>query len=100
MSGFVRHVRIETTFDESGVVVVLKQLRLEDAMKLRGLRGEEAILLYSQMLPSYIVSMTDMKDANGEVIPLDEIIGATYFAKLLSEILQKHVDAAKITNPP
>jgi len=102
MPTFVRQVPFDIEYDGQHVTGTLRPLLFADAIKLRAITGdrEQAVAEYSTLLPTYVQSVSPVHDAAGGVVPMDEWLVATFYAGLVAQIMQTHLEAATIPNPP
>lgn len=99
MPSYVREVRIEKAFDGQTVVAVLKPFKYVDALRLWALPDEQAVSEYAALLPAYVVSMTELLDADGAIVPREAVLTEAFYSPLISGILREHVNAATVSNP-
>jgi hypothetical protein len=107
MSRYVKQTTFRTKFDGDDVVVGLKPLEYGDLIRLEALTRDaskklsdgEAVQMYADILPRYIVSVEGLTDAAGTPITMEELCRSVYFAELIAEIGNALMTAVNPENP-
>jgi len=96
MTGYVKHIDATVLFDGQQIGVRLKPLSYADLLRLRKDEETEVLCEYARMMPQYIESMSPILDSVGDLVTVETIQEAAYFAPLVAQILTKHVGAATV----
>jgi len=112
MSKYIRQIKVEVDFDGDKGIAVLRPLTLSEVMRLMpytkgkaqddySRREQEAKLIetFGDMLPSILVSISGLTDADGQPITAAELRDA-YFAPVLAQLAVSAIAAAAPPNPP
>lgn len=116
MSGYVREIKVELTFEGRPVRLVLKPLTRGDMFQLQALMPEqrkkdaptnpadavkagEAFGFYAGRLPEYVAACSGVLDADGQEVPVAEWSQAAYFVQLVGDVMQEHMAKAVPSNP-
>jgi hypothetical protein len=81
------------TFDGDNVTVILDPVTFADASAMRDAKGEDSV----QIAKKYVRSMTGLRDANGDQIPMDKVFTEFYFAELAIEITKRVLSTGSVT---
>lgn len=101
MSKYLSKVTINVNHFGDEISFTLKQLLMKDLLLVRELssQGEAKMLIaYVDLLPAYLESVSGLKDANGNDLPVEALKDA-YFLNAVAELATKHVQAAVPENP-
>jgi hypothetical protein len=112
MSGFTKTVKREFQFDGDTVSVEFKRLTRADALSIAPLsakmstidKDEEAAKVGSEwlekaceMLPSYIVAFSGLRDGDGNVLGLEDALAAAYFMPLVRDLFNALLGSSMLT---
>jgi hypothetical protein len=100
MGQFTRTFKVEIQFDGDNVVCEMKRLRNEHMVKLAPFFVEkegitkitfkdkvEMLQAGSEVLPDIVVSITGLKDSQGNALGLKDILGEMWFNPLIDELV-------------
>lgn len=92
MSAYRSSVKGEVEFDGELVRYELKRITMEDALQFRTQSNSEA----GSTLQKYLVSMDEIRDADGNAIPRETIFTEFYFGKLVSAMLNALMETGSV----
>lgn len=101
MSKYLSKISIVLNHGGDELSFSLKPLKMKDLLLIRELAGDgegKMLCAYVDMLPSYIESVTGLKDSDGNELPM-EVLKDAYFLTAVAELATKHVQAATPENP-
>lgn len=101
MSKYLSKINIRIIHFGDELSFTIKQMKMKDLLMIRELASEgEAKMLcaYVDILPSYIESVSGLKDSEGNDLPT-EVLKDAYFLTAVAELAAKHIQAASPENP-
>lgn len=101
MSKYLSKISISITHGDDQLAFVLKPMKMKDLLMIRELASDgegKMLCAYVDILPSYIESVSGLKDAEGNELPMD-VLKDAYFLTAVAELAAKHVQAATPENP-
>lgn len=111
MSHYLKQTKGEITFDGDVVSFVLNPILYQDTLKVNSLptivdeNGKESIdgqlitELMQELVPRYLVSISGLKDAEGNALQIADILGVAYFTGLITQIGSSLLIAGTPPNP-
>lgn len=106
MSRYVAQITFSTKFDGDDVTAVLNPLQYGDLVKIDGLTAKkdkitdmEAVELYVDIVPKYLVEVKGLKDAAGNPVAKEVVGTNAYFTQLLVEFGTQLLLAARPGDP-
>lgn len=108
MARYVRATKFEAEFEGEPVSCLLSQLSLEDFIELDAADVEgdddaqlrESVKIISRIAPKYVSEWLGPKDADGNMVPLDEVFRSAYFIELAIKIGVKLIEASRPPKKP
>jgi len=104
MSNYTRNIVKTFEFDGDSITVEFSRLKRKHLMALSPFLSDDGAMKFSdqmeminaasEFIPELIQSFDGLKDSNGDVISLSEVLEESYFTPLVSDILSAIMDVS------